>query len=174
MKSIVNYLALLAKYPKLHKLLEFASSINPTHEEYFYAFDEALETSSVKYIKFIILTERKRMDLLFGEFIGDRVVDGRYELFWGLVNSLLTAFDLPNPTSLPLFQNCKELTENGYAKLFSCYSKGEERLVQIYRQEEEGLVATKTKNIKIAERTSKKYPPQSEAGLPQDLRNHGM
>ncbi|PKY48096.1 hypothetical protein RhiirA4_463557 [Rhizophagus irregularis] len=114
------------------------------------------------------------MDLLFGEFIGDRVVDGRYELFWGLVNSLLTAFDLPNPTSLPLFQNCKELTENGYAKLFSCYSKGEERLVQIYRQEEEGLVATKTKNIKIAERTSKKYPPQSEAGLPQDLRNHGI
>ncbi|PKK65925.1 hypothetical protein RhiirC2_785472 [Rhizophagus irregularis] len=150
MKSIVNYLALLAKYPKLHKLLEFASSINLTHEEYFYAFDEALETSSVKYIKFIILTERKRMDLLFGEFIGDRVVDGRYELFWGL-----------------------ELIENGYAKLFSCYSKGEERLVRL-SPIEEGLVATKTKNIKIAERTSKKYPPQSEAGLPQDLRNHGM
>ncbi|CAB4495615.1 hypothetical protein RhiirA5_431726 [Rhizophagus irregularis] len=157
MKSIVNYLALLAKYPKLHKLLEFASSINLTHEEYFYAFDEALETSSVKYIKFIILTERKRMDLLFGEFIGDRVVDGRYELFWGLVNSLLTAFDLPNPTSLPLFQNCKELTENGYAKLFSCYSKGEERLVQIYRQEVLKIDPINTKGRRASCNQNKKY-----------------
>ncbi|CAB5208605.1 unnamed protein product [Rhizophagus irregularis] len=119
------------------------------------------------------------MDLLFGEFIGDivvskkdRAVDGRRVSFWALVNSLLIALESSNPTSLPLFQNCKELTESGYTNLFSCYDKGKERLMQIYRQEvlkidpintkgrrAKEVVVTKTKDIK----NSKKYP-QSEAG----------
>ena len=51
MKSTVNYLALIAKYPKLHTLLSFASLVNLTHDGHFYAFDEALETFGVKYIK---------------------------------------------------------------------------------------------------------------------------
>src|ERR1044072_167357 len=51
MKSTVNYLAILAKYPKLHILLGFTSSVNLTRDEHFYAFDEALETFGVKYIK---------------------------------------------------------------------------------------------------------------------------
>src|SRR5581483_8773265 len=159
MKSIVNYLALLAKYPKLCTFLEFAPSVNLTHNGHFYAFDEALETFGVKYIKENITgnsynienlkrqikstqSERERMDLLFGEFIDDiviskkdRAVNGRHELFWTLINSLLIAFDSQNPISHSLFQNCKELNESGYIKLFSCYNKGKERLTQIYRQE---------------------------------------
>jgi hypothetical protein len=51
MKSTVNYLALLAKYPKLRILLNFAFSVNLTCDGHFYAFDEALETFGVKYIK---------------------------------------------------------------------------------------------------------------------------
>ena len=118
------------------------------------------------------------MDLLFGEFIGDivvskkdRAVDGRCELFWTFVNSLLVSFELSDPTNLPLFQNCRELTESGYIKIFSCYDKGKERLMQIYRQEvlkiepintkgrrAKEVVITKTKDIKDAKCTSKKYP----------------
>ena len=91
MKSTVNYLALIAKYPKLHTLLGFASSVNLTRDGHFYAFNEALETFGVKYIKENITgniynnenlkrqikaaqAERERMNLLFGEFIGDIVV----------------------------------------------------------------------------------------------------
>ena len=51
MKSAVNYLALLAKYPKLYILLNYASSVNLNRDGHFYAFDEALETFGVKYIK---------------------------------------------------------------------------------------------------------------------------
>ncbi|PKC70635.1 hypothetical protein RhiirA1_454521 [Rhizophagus irregularis] len=161
-KSTVNYLALLAKNPKLCILLRFAPSVNLTCDGHFYVFDEALETFGVKYIKENITgnvynnenlkrqikaaqAEKERMDLLFGEFIGDivvskkdRAVDGRRVSFWALVNSLLIALESSNPTSLPLFQNCKELTESGYTNLFSCYDKGKEKLMQIYRQEEEG------------------------------------
>ncbi|GBB83785.1 hypothetical protein RclHR1_10450008 [Rhizophagus clarus] len=115
------------KYPKLRILLEFVSSVNLTHDGHFYAFDETLEIFGVKYIKKNVTgniyniknlkkqikaaqIERERMDLLFEEFLDDIViskkdqaVDGRREAFWTLVNSLLTAFDLPNPTSLSLF-----------------------------------------------------------------------
>src|SRR6266542_5826067 len=90
-KSSVNYLTLLAKYPKIRILLDFAASVNLTCEGHFYVFDEVLETFGVKYIKENITrnvynnenlkrqikaaqAERARMDLLFGEFIGDIVV----------------------------------------------------------------------------------------------------
>ncbi|CAB5360527.1 unnamed protein product [Rhizophagus irregularis] len=118
MKSTVNYLAILAKYPKLCTLLEFVLSVN---------------------INF--------------------------------------AFKL-NSTNYPLFQNCIELTDSSYTKLFSYYNKEKERLKQIYRQEvlridpintkgrrAKEVVITKTKDIKNAECTSKKCPTQSEAGL---------
>ncbi|GET00647.1 hypothetical protein GLOIN_2v1474502 [Rhizophagus clarus] len=184
MKSTTNYLALLAKYPKLCTLLEYASSVNLTRDGHFYAFDEALETFGVKYIKENITgniynienlkrqikaaqAERERMDLLFGEFIGDivisrkdRAVDGRHELFWTLIKSLLTAFDSSNPTSLPLFQNCKELTESGYTKLFSCYNRGKERLIQIYRQEVLKIDPVNTKGRRAKEnQPSPSQPP---------------
>ncbi len=105
MKSSVNYLALLVKYPKIRIPLSFATSVNLTREGHFYAFDEALETFGIKYIKKNITgnvynnenlkrqikaaqAERERMDLLFGEFISDiviskkdRAVDGRRESF---------------------------------------------------------------------------------------------
>ncbi|GBB88997.1 hypothetical protein RclHR1_15620003 [Rhizophagus clarus] len=159
MKSTANYLALLAKYPKLCTLLNYASSVNLTCEGHFYSFDEALEIFGVKFIKENVReniyndeslkrqiksaqAEQERMDLLFGEFIGDivtskkdRAVDGRQELFWNLVNSLLVTFESSNLISHSLFQNCKELTDSDYAKLFSCYNNGKERLMQIYRQE---------------------------------------
>ncbi|CAG8726595.1 11667_t:CDS:2, partial [Rhizophagus irregularis] len=98
----------------------------------------------------------------------DRAVNGRRELFWALVNSLLVAFESSNPTNHPLFQNCIELTDSGYTKLFSCYDKGKERLKQIYRQEvlridpintkgrrAKEVVITKTKDIKNAEQEEK-------------------
>src|SRR6266498_3104640 len=126
MKSSVNYLALLVKYPKIRIPLDFAASVNLTRKGHFYAFDEALETFSIKYIKENITgniynnenfkrqiktvqAERERMDLLFGEFIDDiviskkdRAVDRRRESFWTLINFLLIAFESPIPSSHPL------------------------------------------------------------------------
>jgi len=136
--------------------------------------------------------------LLFGEFIGDiviskkdRAVNGRRESFWALVNSLLIAFESSNPTSLPLFQNCKELTDDGFNKFFSCYDKGKERLMQIYRQEvlkidpintkgrrAKEIIVTKIKDIKNAEHMTKKPPPLPLLPPPPQLMqknlNHGM
>jgi hypothetical protein len=159
--------------------------VNLTRDRHFYAYDEMLETFGIKYIKENIIeniydnenlkrqikasqTERERMDLLFGEFVDDiviskkdRAVDGRRESFWALVDSLLIAFESSSPTNHSLFQNCKELTDDGFSKLFSCYDKGKERLTQIYRQEvlkidpintkgrrAKEVVVTKTKDLK--------------------------
>jgi hypothetical protein len=126
------------------------------------------------------------MDLLFGEFIGDivmskkdRAIDEKRESLWTFVKFLLIAFESSNSTNFPLFQNCKELTESGYNKLFSCYNKGKERLMQIYRQEvlkinpintkgrrAKEVITTKIKDIKNAKHVSKKYSPQSETAGP--------
>ncbi|CAG8737227.1 2693_t:CDS:2, partial [Rhizophagus irregularis] len=118
----------------------------------FYAFDEALETFGIKFIK---------------ENITGNVY--KNENLKRQINSI--AFKSLNSTNHPLFQNCIELTDSSYTKLFSYYDKGKERLNQIYRQEvlridpintkgrrAKEVVITKTKDIKNAECTSKKCP----------------
>ncbi len=50
-KSTVCFLSLLAKYPRLKKLLYYAESINLLREGYYYTFDETLETFDMKFIK---------------------------------------------------------------------------------------------------------------------------
>jgi len=159
MKSIVQYLSIVAKYPRLQKLLSHIGSVNLTCEGHYYAFDEALETFGVKFIKQNITgnicdnetlkrqikasqAERERMDLLIGEFTNDitisqteRAVNSRQEELWLLINSLVDAFESQIPTDHLLFKNYKELTSTGYKKLIESYESGKERLMQIYRQE---------------------------------------
>ena len=158
-KSTVHFLSLLAKYPRLKKLLHYAGSINLTREGHYYAFDEALETFGVKYIKQNITrnvineenlkrqikaaqTERERIDLLLAEFVDDNImshgkhsVDNRHTALWNLTKTLVEAFGSVTPLEHPLFKNNSQLNQEGCQKLFKCYNAGLERLKTIYRQE---------------------------------------
>ena len=172
MKSVVQYLSIVAKYPRLQKLLSHIGSVNLTCEGHYYAFDEALETFGVKFIKQNITgnicnnetlkrqikasqAERERMDLLIGEFTNDitisqteRAVNSRQEELWLLINSLVDAFESQIPTDHLLFKNYKELTSTGYKKLIESYESGKERLMQIYRQEVLHVKSINTKGQK--------------------------
>ena len=90
-KSIIYFLALIIKYPRLKELLHYAGSINLIKEGHYFAFDEALETFGIKFIKQNIVgniinkknlknqiksaqIKRERIELLFSEFIDDNVM----------------------------------------------------------------------------------------------------
>src|SRR5437868_1391362 len=51
MKSVIQYLSIIAKYPRLKTLLYYAGSVNLNRDGHFYAFDEALETFGMKFTK---------------------------------------------------------------------------------------------------------------------------
>ena len=109
-------------------------------------FDEALERFGVKFVKqniggnymdpeelklqiSSIQAERDRLTLLLSEYVGDnisvrgeRAVKSRKESLWKLANDLITAFNLKNPLEHELFRNTKEMNEEGYQRLFDCYS----------------------------------------------------
>ena len=174
-RSTVHFLSLLAKYPRLKKLLHYAGSVNLTKESHYYAFDEALETFGVKFIKQNITgnvineenlkrqikaaqSERERIDLLFSEFIDDNVmscskhsVDNRYIALWNLIRTLVEAFDSVVPLEHPLFKNNSQLNYEGCQKLFKCYNAGLERLKTIYRQEILRIETINTKGRKAKE-----------------------
>ena len=179
--SVTFFLAHLAKHPELKELLKHACSINLSREKHFFAFDEALETFGVKYVKQnisgnpinteqlknqikAVQGERDRIDLFLFEFLddnvayqGDRAVKSRKEVTWDVINQLIIAFD--NPTDNFLFQDISGLsdmtaehTSEGWARLFNCYSIGEERLNAILKQdvlknEERVVTGRRAKNI---------------------------
>jgi len=110
-------LAHLAKHPELKELLKHACSINIGREKHFFAFDEALETFGVKYVKQNISenpinieqlknqiksvqSERDQINLFLFEFLDDnitfqddRAVLSRKETIWNVINQLIIAFN---------------------------------------------------------------------------------
>ena len=100
----VHFLSILAKHPHLQSLLNYIRSVNLTRDGHYFAFNKALETFGVKFIKQNITgnivneenlkqqiksaqNEKERMELLFDEFIGDtvmsksdRAVNNQYEI----------------------------------------------------------------------------------------------
>lgn len=84
--SVCHYLAEIDKDPQLQALMKNAASVNLTHKEHYFAYDETLETFGVKYVKqsltrnplskeglklFIksVQTKNSRIQLLFTEFL---------------------------------------------------------------------------------------------------------
>jgi len=84
-RSTVHFLAILTKHPQIKTLLKYASSVNLTQNGHYLAFDEALETFGVKFIKQNVTgnvineeslkrqikaaqSEKKWMNLLFDDF----------------------------------------------------------------------------------------------------------
>lgn len=162
--SVTFYLAHLTKHPELKELLKHACSINISREKHFFAFDEALETFGVKYIKQnisgnpinteqlknqikAVQSERDRINLFLFEFLddnvtykGDRAVKSRKEITWDVINQLIIAFDNPMDNSIfkdisGLYNMTAECTFEGWTRLFNCYSIGEERLYAILKQD---------------------------------------
>ncbi|PKY53383.1 hypothetical protein RhiirA4_471550, partial [Rhizophagus irregularis] len=121
--SVAFYLAHLAKNSELKELLKHVCSINISREKHFFAFDKALETLGVKYIKQNISENSINIDQLKNQIKAvqnDNVAHQDNSLFKDIS-------ELSNMTA--------EYTSEGWTRLFNCYLIGEERLNVILQQD---------------------------------------
>ncbi|GET57135.1 hypothetical protein GLOIN_2v1469926 [Rhizophagus irregularis DAOM 181602=DAOM 197198] len=142
-----------------------------TREGHYPAFDEALETHGVAYIKQNITgnscnqenlelqikatqEERNRIDTLLNEFLGtysyqhkDRNTNNRIEPLWKLVHDLLEAFEMDNSINHDLFKKNSppQLNQEGLIKINQAYMDGLKRIKEIFRQE---VIKTEAINTK--------------------------
>ncbi|RHZ90049.1 hypothetical protein Glove_8g125 [Diversispora epigaea] len=192
-RSTIHFLAIIDKNPKIQTLLKYASSVNLTQNGHYFAFDEALETFGVKFIKQNITgnvvneknlkrqikaaqSEKEQMNLLLDEFLDDivlstttRAIKGRHEVLWKLINQLFEAFEMENGTHHPLFQNCNRLTTEGFEKLYRCYQDGIVRLDKIFQQEILCLQAIDTKGITKKIKIARHSPSKEEKDILETL-----
>ncbi|CAB4431568.1 unnamed protein product [Rhizophagus irregularis] len=166
--SVTQYLGMLAQYPKLEEKLECVSSVKIDNDEkrkgHYFAFDEALETFGVKFIKQNITgnvvddnklklqvkaaqSERDRIGILLSEYlndpcgsIGQRAVDTRKTAMWKLVNELLSAFehsDDYNRYQNPLWSTTTpdQITADSIRRLENCFPDGILRIEEIFLQD---------------------------------------
>ncbi|PKB96693.1 hypothetical protein RhiirA5_506875 [Rhizophagus irregularis] len=166
--SVTQYLGMLAQYPKLEEKLECVSSVKIDNDEkrkgHYFAFDEALETFGVKFIKQNITgnvvddnklklqvkaaqSERDRIGILLSEYlndpcgsIGQRAVDTRKTAMWKLVNELLSAFehsDDYNRYQNPLWSTTTpdHITADSIRRLENCFPDGILRIEEIFLQD---------------------------------------
>ncbi|RHZ87427.1 hypothetical protein Glove_35g41 [Diversispora epigaea] len=163
--AIAHHLSTLAKYPKLNQKLQevgvFKLIPNNENSHICFAFDEALETFGVRFIKQNITgniineetlkrnikaaqSERERVDLLLSKYLEDtsvshsqRAINSRKEVLWKLVNNLIIIFDMKNPLEHPIFREHipPELNKESCEKLIACYPNGLERIQKVYLQE---------------------------------------
>ncbi|RHZ77506.1 hypothetical protein Glove_177g73 [Diversispora epigaea] len=180
--AIAHYLATITAYPQLKERLHYAGSFKIPHEEsdsrhICFAFDEALETFGVKYIKQNIngntideknlknqikacQNERERIDLLMSKYLDDksvsqteRAIKSRKESLWNLIDDLVNVFGMSDPLSHDLFQKYPptELHNQGVERLIACYQKGLERIKKVYRQEVLEIESKNTQGRRITE-----------------------
>ena len=173
--SVTHFLANLEKYPLLEKKLRLCASINLAREGHYPAYDEALETHGVAYIKQNITgnscnqenlelqikatqEERNRIDTLLNEILGaytyqrkDRNMNNRIEPLWKLVHDLLEAFEMDNPINHDLFKKNSppQLNQEGLIRINQAYMDGLKRIKEIYRQEVIKTEAINTKGRRI-------------------------
>ncbi|PKB95400.1 hypothetical protein RhiirA5_436792 [Rhizophagus irregularis] len=173
--SVTHFLANLEKYPLLEKKLRLCASINLAREGHYPAFDEALETHGVAYIKQNITgnlcnqenlelqikatqEEKNRIDTLLNEFLGtytyqhkDRNTNNRIEPLWKLVHDLLEAFEMDNPINHDLFKKNSppQLNQEGLIKINQAYMDGLKRIKEIFWQEVIKTEAINTKGRRV-------------------------
>ena len=135
------------------------TSINLTNEDHYLAFDEALETYGINFIKQNIsrnltdqLTlimkikaaqnEKNRLSMLLAEYTDDvatsqnvRAIKSRKDSLWSLAEKLLDAFNYLDPTTLLLFKGVPELNDEGVANILSFYKIGKSRFQKILAQD---------------------------------------
>ena len=158
-ESVSHFLMTVERNPALKARLQTVGSINLTADEHFFAFDEALETFGVKFIKqnmtgcstdlenlrLVIKSSQNERDLLMAlhaEYVSDncisktvRAKNDRKEALWRLVKVLSEAVNSDHPERHPLFQMSDQLTSRGYERMFTCYKKGIARIINIVKQD---------------------------------------
>ncbi|RHZ80869.1 hypothetical protein Glove_131g84 [Diversispora epigaea] len=157
--SVSHFLAQVHDDPQLRKLLQTVCSVNITNEGHYFAFDEALETYGVNFIKQNIsgnltdqLTlmlkikaaqnEKNRLSMLLAEYIDDvaasqnvRAIKSRKDSLWSLAEKLSNAFNHPDSTTYHLFKGVPELNDEGIADILSFYETGKSRFQKILAQD---------------------------------------
>ncbi|RHZ51289.1 hypothetical protein Glove_481g108 [Diversispora epigaea] len=166
--SVAQYLGILAQYPKLEEKLECASSVKIDDDEkrkyHYFAFDEALETFGVKFVKKNIIgnvidvnnlklqvkavqSEHDRIGILLSEYlddpcgsIGQRAVNTRKSVMWNLIHELLSAFSHSDDynryrNSLWDTTSPDQFTAASIAHLENCFPGGTLRIEAIFLQD---------------------------------------
>jgi hypothetical protein len=168
--AISHHLAIIASHPQLEEKLRIVGGYKiprdveeniESAQHICFAFDEALETFGVKFIKQNIRVnnlnqenlklqikasqdERDRIDLLVSEYLEDksivnneRAINSRRDSLWDLVNDLLMIFDMNNPLEHPIFEKFPppQLHSQGLTNLFNCYEDGFVRINSVFCQE---------------------------------------
>ena len=158
-ESVTHFLMTVETNPELKAKLQAVGSTNLTASEHFFAFDEALETFGVKFIKqnmtgcstdlenlkLVIKAaqnERDRLMALHAEYVSDNCIsktmhakNDRKEALWRLVTTLYEAINSDKPERHPLFEISDQLTPGGYGRMLACYEKGKTRIKDIIRQD---------------------------------------
>ncbi|RHZ63144.1 hypothetical protein Glove_332g15 [Diversispora epigaea] len=159
--SVVHFRAILEKHPKLEEKLRYVASvkISDNKKGHFFAYDEALETFGVKFVKQNITgnvinqdnlkmqisaaqTEYERIEILLAEFLDDptsstslRAIDQRKEAMWKLISKLVTCFDSSDHDNLFQISKSKELHLVGVDRLQKCYDNGLARMKNLFEEE---------------------------------------
>ncbi|GET66811.1 hypothetical protein GLOIN_2v1768552 [Rhizophagus irregularis DAOM 181602=DAOM 197198] len=158
-RSVTYHIHCIENNPLLRKMLRTAPSINLTSPGHFFAYDEALETFGVKFVKQNVTRipadgeelklrikatqlEKERTEMLICDYIGDSVqssrprnVQSRKEKIWELAHLLINAFESLNPLENPVFEFCNNLNDDGVNQLIIAYDIGIKRLQTIANQE---------------------------------------
>ena len=176
--SVAHFLAQVHEDLQLQKLLQIACSVNLTSEGHYFAFDEALETYGVKFVKQnmtgnvtdqetmmlkikAVQSERERLSVLLAEYVDDivmsqnaRAIKSRKDSLWFLVANLSSAFDSPDPTTHYLFEDAPEINKEGVENIFSFYETGKLRFQEVL---EEDVYKTKPRTSKRRVRNINRY-----------------
>ncbi|RHZ56362.1 hypothetical protein Glove_402g38 [Diversispora epigaea] len=166
--SVCHFFNILTKFPQLENKLRCVASIKINDDEkrkgHYFAYDEALETFGVKFIKQNITgdvinienlknqiksvqNERDRIGILLSEYLddptvstGNRAINQRYDAMWNLVKTLLQEFECTNETFLnnDMWKNIyrEQLTVEGVIRLKNCFPDG----IILANSEEEKLL----------------------------------
>ena len=146
--------------PYLETILHYVASVNITRANHFFAFDEALETFGVKFIKQSLTShkidletlklqikaaqfESERLSTLLTEFLDikksttshNHTITSKKEVIWKLAFELLDLFEHPTNTEHKFLQTTPQMQQEGYNKLSTYYENGKKRMISLYKQE---------------------------------------
>ena len=168
-ESVARFLVDLQRKPQLLQDLRTVPSINMTQKGHYFAYDEALETFGVKFIKENMVgykttledlkrniksaqAENERINFLISEFTEDRSVGknprsvkDRQEALWKLINELKAGLSDSQPESHALFTKTTQLTTAGYRRMFHYYQSGIDKMNKVATQ----IIHSSTGKVKI-------------------------
>ncbi|CAG8676059.1 13414_t:CDS:2, partial [Ambispora gerdemannii] len=125
--------------PGFLQALQVVPSINLTHEEHYFAFDETLKTFRVKFIKENMTrqmtnSENLKQNIKVTQAESSQSVKDHQEALWKLITELKVEFSSSQPESHLLFAEVTQLIDVGFQQMFTCYESGIKRIITIVEQ----------------------------------------